>query len=183
VPLGQDATVVDGLIDFKFKNNTEWPIKIISKMSGGKLTFELFGVKSENDKMVIIENQTIQMTPFSTKYIDDPNMDEGQTIVKQKGSNGYVIDTYKIIKRNGNIVERKKISRSTYLPIEEQIIRGTRKVVPALPEVKGEATNVVEQQSQQFQQSEQPVPTDMHQQSEPPVQPSSAGGPPIESNQ
>ena len=37
-PLGQDATVYYGSLDFKFKNSSEYPIRIITKTGSGKLT-------------------------------------------------------------------------------------------------------------------------------------------------
>jgi len=162
VPLGQDATVSYGSIDFKFRNNTEWPIKIISKVSGNRLSLELYGVNNEKGKTVSIENQVIQTTPFSVKYTDDPNLEEGKTIVKQKGGNGYVVDTYKIIKKDGKIVERKKISRSTYLPLEQHVVRGSKKVtVPVSPNTPKDDNS-----SKQSEQPVSPVETQAPQQSE-----------------
>ena len=38
VPKGQDATVSYGSIDFKFANNTDYPIKISSAANGGTVT-------------------------------------------------------------------------------------------------------------------------------------------------
>jgi hypothetical protein len=41
---------------------------------------------------------------------------------------GYVIDTYKIIKINGEIKSKTKIHRSSYRTLERKVKRGTKKV-------------------------------------------------------
>ena len=40
-PLGQDATVSWGGPDFRFKNNTQYPIKILASQSGGSMSVTL----------------------------------------------------------------------------------------------------------------------------------------------
>lgn len=42
-PLGQDATVAYGSIDFKIRNTTDYPIKIVSNTGGGKITVSIVG--------------------------------------------------------------------------------------------------------------------------------------------
>lgn len=42
VPYGQDATVAYGVLDFKFRNNTEDDLLIRSSVEGGTLTFQLY---------------------------------------------------------------------------------------------------------------------------------------------
>jgi len=49
-------------------------------------------------------------------------------VVVQSGYTGYTIDTYKIVKINGNVVSNNKIHRSIYRPYETIIKRGTKKV-------------------------------------------------------
>ena len=53
VPLGRDATVSYGAIDFKFKNPYDDPIKISAVSSGGVLTVGIYG-KKQSDKTVEI---------------------------------------------------------------------------------------------------------------------------------
>ena len=43
---GQDATIAEGHIDFKFKNNKEYPILLNAEVSGGKIIIRLIGKKS-----------------------------------------------------------------------------------------------------------------------------------------
>lgn len=87
----RDATVVYGAIDFKFKNNREYPIKITCSVANGIANFKIFGLRSENDYEV---NITSRITDTTSNYI----YSEG----------------YKTLKKNGNIVSTEIISKDTY---------------------------------------------------------------------
>lgn len=159
VPIGQDAAVAYGLLDFKFRNNTAWPIKLVSKLKGGQVTFEIWGTNEVIGKSVSIENIIVQTIPFTVKYVDDPNLEEGKTVIQQKGSNGFVVDTYKIIKQDGKVISKKLISRSTYRPLEQIEARGTKKVVQATEPKTNDQNNQKPEQNQQPktpEQSQQP---------------------------
>ncbi|HOM03468.1 MAG TPA: VanW family protein [Acetivibrio sp.] len=127
IPLGRDAAVSYNESDFRFKNNTNWPIKIVSSVKNNSVYFTLYGTKEEPSKTVEIKHVQVGSKPSPVKYVDDPNLEEGQTVVIQSGYTGYTIDTYKIVKVNGNVVSDNKIHRSTYIPYETIIKRGTKK--------------------------------------------------------
>ena len=44
-PASRDATVVYGSIDFKFKNNRNYPIKILCSVQNGIANFQIYGLK------------------------------------------------------------------------------------------------------------------------------------------
>lgn len=166
VPLGQDATVADGSIDFKFKNSTKAPIKIMSSIGGGRLSFEIYGTNADPGKTIEIENETIQSIPFNTKRVEDGNIQQGSTVVQQRGMNGCIVDTYKVVKRDGNVVERKKISRSNYTALDQVEAVGTKQVsVPANAQVPAIQQPSVTQnnESQQAQVVNPPVQADLPQ--------------------
>lgn len=56
IPLGQDATVSDGGVDFKFKNNTDYPIKVSAYTSGATITVSIIGTDWEPHREVKISN-------------------------------------------------------------------------------------------------------------------------------
>ena len=58
----RDATVVYGAIDFKFKNNRDYPIKILCSVSGGVANFRILGLKTKNDYKVKITARTTGYT-------------------------------------------------------------------------------------------------------------------------
>ncbi|UWV46952.1 VanW family protein [Acetivibrio thermocellus] len=128
IPLGRDAAVAYNELDFKFKNNTNWPIKIVSSVKNNTVSFTIYGTKEEPGKTVELKHVQVGSQPSPVKYIDDPNLEEGKTVVVQSGYTGYTIDTYKIVKINGNVVSNNKIHRSIYRSYETIIKRGTKKV-------------------------------------------------------
>ena len=48
MPLGMDATVSWGTLDFKFKNNTDYPIRIEAWVSGGQVHVKLIGTDTKD---------------------------------------------------------------------------------------------------------------------------------------
>ncbi len=137
VPLGLDATVSYGSVDFKFKNSSRWPIKIQAKVDEkNNLIFTIIGTNETPGIKYEFITKEEKVTKHAQKIIEDPNLPEGTTIVKQEGKNGYVISTYKIVKQNGKEISRIKISTSVYNPLEEIIIKGT-KPVPATDKPEG----------------------------------------------
>ena len=90
-PASRDATVVYGAIDFQFKNNREYPIKIVSSVAGGIANFQIFGLKQENDCEV-------EISAYQT----------GRT------ATAIYSEAYKILKKDGNVVGKELLSKDTY---------------------------------------------------------------------
>lgn len=124
VPAGQDATVSWGAPDFKFKNNRNYPIRIVATVSGGKITTKIYGLKQADDYTVKISSSIVGSIPYKTTYKTDSSLGAGNTKVIQKGSNGLKSVTYKILYQNGKEVSREVISRDTYQPHNQIIARG-----------------------------------------------------------
>ncbi len=114
VPLGQDATVDYGNIDFKFVNDTDYPIKIDAKTTGGgALTIKLLGYRDDPTFDVKIQNTTISVIPSPEEEIEDPTLPEGERKYEKKGGSGAVVETYKTVTRNGETT-RTFVSKSVY---------------------------------------------------------------------
>lgn len=56
---GLDATVAYGSLDFKFKNNRNYPIKIVSSVGGGYCTVQIYGLRTEDDYDIKITTSKI----------------------------------------------------------------------------------------------------------------------------
>lgn len=145
VPYGRDAAVSYGSLDFKFKNSTAWPMKIEGTVSkDNKIYFTIKGTKENTDNTKIeISPVTVKTTNFNIKYIDDPTLEEGKTKIKQNGMKGYVVDTYKIVKKDGEVISKTKLHTSVYKPLDQQVLKGTKK--PSAPTVPNpDASNTTE---------------------------------------
>ena len=91
VKASRDATVVYGSIDFKFKNNRNYPIKIVCSVSGGVAKFQIYGLKTSNEYEVEISSR-----------------------ITSQNANYTYSEAYKILKQNGKVVSTTLLSRDTY---------------------------------------------------------------------
>lgn len=94
IPLGQDATVSDGGVDFKFKNSSKYPVKISANTSGATITVSIIGTDWEPHKEVKISNSS-----------------------SQSGKNTVVRST-RYVYANGSLVQTETLNSSTYMPHE-----------------------------------------------------------------
>ena len=69
VPAGRDATVSWGSVDFKFKNNRKYPIKIESKVEDGVATVSIYGIKQDDDNTVLIDSKVTSIIPKKVEYV------------------------------------------------------------------------------------------------------------------
>ena len=129
VPIGRDATVYAPSLDFKFKNNRDYPIKIKASVDGGTIYVDIIGVKQENDYEVEIESYLTGYIPAKVEYENDSSLPEGTEVVKEYGSSGTRSETYKILKKNGEVISKTLISRDVYSGHTKVIRRGTKKQV------------------------------------------------------
>lgn len=127
VSAGRDATVAWGSIDFKFKNNRSYPIKIEATAKNGVCTMSIYGIKEETEYEVVIQSVVLSYIPYTTKYENDSSLAEGEEVVEQSGYTGCTSEAYKILKLNGEIVSKTLLSKDTYDPMTRIIRRGTKK--------------------------------------------------------
>ncbi len=99
-PLGEDATVSWGTLDFRFVNDTEYPIKILASREGSYCKMSIVGTKT-TDKTVEIKTNTLSTTKWTTVRQKDTSLKPGTEKVDQSGSTGYRTETFKIITENG----------------------------------------------------------------------------------
>ncbi len=73
VPLGQDATVAYGSVDFKFQNSSDYPIKIVASADGSTITVSILGTAWEPERTVEIKNSSTSVGAdtmvSSTRYV------------------------------------------------------------------------------------------------------------------
>lgn len=129
VPVSRDATVSWGTLDFKFKNNRKYPIKIKAYANNGVVKVDILGVKQEEDYEVLIESKVVSSIKYSTQYKEDSTLEEGKEKVEQNGVNGCVGEAYKILKKNGKVISKTVISRDRYSAKPQIIVKGTKKPV------------------------------------------------------
>jgi vancomycin resistance protein YoaR len=127
VPASRDATVSYGGKDFKFKNSRNYPIKISATATNGVLKIEIYGIKEEEEYEVVIESYETGTIAYTTKYVEDSTLAEGQQVVSSSGSNGKRSVAYKVLKLNGVVVSKTLLSQDTYNPMQRIVKVGTKK--------------------------------------------------------
>lgn len=124
LPAGRDATVVYGSQDFRFKNSRKYPVKIEMTVGNGIAKATLYGIKENPEYEIGIQTSTVSTIPFATTYQDDNTLPAGTEKVKQKGANGLVTQTYKIVKQNGTVISKTLLSKDVYNAMQKIILKG-----------------------------------------------------------
>lgn len=126
VPPSRDATVYSPVLDFKFKNNRETPIKIVTSFTyNGSLNVSIYGTKQDNDPEVILSQKTLSTIPYTTRYEYDPSMPYGSQTVVTAGVNGYTSESYITKKLNGQVISSGILSQDKYNAQQQVIKVGT----------------------------------------------------------
>ena len=126
VDAGRDATVSWGTVDFKFKNNKKYPIKISAVAKNGVETVSIYGIKEDEDYEVIIQSKKISIISREVRYEDDNTIETGRELISQSGHDGCISETYKILKKGNQIISNKLITRDTYHSLEKIVKRWTK---------------------------------------------------------
>ena len=126
--MGIDATVSWGGPEFRFKNNTNYPIRIEAEVSGGKVKITLIGtdektyyVKMEAKTVEIINPETIEET-YTAAEAKAKGYKDGQ--VKQQPSTGFTVYSYKCKydKQTNQLISRDYEATSNYVKKDKIVI-------------------------------------------------------------
>ena len=131
---GMDATVSWGGPDYKFANDTSYPIKIVTEYAGGYLTVRILGTKTD-DITVKMTNEFLSSTPYETIYEDDETLAPGTEQVKTTPYTGSKYRTYRnLYDGDGNLISSTYEATSDYKARNKVILRGPAKTdEPAVP--------------------------------------------------
>ena len=132
VPLGQDAAVSYGTLDLMIENSMPGPIAITSAYQPGKVTFRILGVKDPSLSVKIVSDGHTSWGA-GVRQVSDPSLPAGHTRVIEKGSSGRAVNSYRLVYKDGELVERQPLGKSIYRGGVRIIAVGTR--APAPPPV------------------------------------------------
>lgn len=113
VPVGRDATVDYGNLDFIFQNSYDHPIAINSQYRPGRLTFRILGTKIPGLR-VRLEQGEHRSFPAPEQRVTDPSLPAGKTRVVEWGSAGHSVQTFRVVIQDGKVVKRQSLGRSYY---------------------------------------------------------------------
>ncbi len=128
VPGGQDATVSYGILDFRFKNNTGSPIKIVATHSSRKVTVSIIGSESAKKKVDVTSTKLSSVAP-TVLETPDPTLPLGERKVTEKGKSGSVYMMYKRVYNPDGTLKSESSVRSVYKATPEKVLVGTGEAV------------------------------------------------------
>ncbi len=114
IPLGMDATVSWGGPDYKFENDTAYPIRLDVSWQGSKLTVTVKGTNVTGN-YATMTYVTLSTTPWETVYEEDPAMAPGTQEVKTTAYTGIKVQSYQHhYDKNGNLIKTEFEATSDY---------------------------------------------------------------------
>lgn len=153
MPYGMDATVSYGSLDFQFRNDTDFPVKIVMTYQDAKLTVSIYGTNLTGN-YVEMTNKVNSTTEYKTIYEETTQLAAGETETKTSGYNGMSVTVYRnVYDANGNLISSNVENNTTYRVRDKVVLKG---VAPAETEKPAETTTPSESPSP----SESPKPSE-----------------------
>lgn len=133
VPLGFDATVVDGQIDFKFRNNLKRPILLQATVTESELVFAVLGNAKDSPPPIELDYVVHKVIePVEIKQ-PDPTLEAGKEVIDESPQRGFRVSTYRIRTINGKQVSQL-LYTDDYDPVNRIIKIGTKGLPPSSTE-------------------------------------------------
>lgn len=122
VPDGLDATVAYNAIDFQFRNDTGFPVRIEARVEGRSMIILLHGTK-QTENYVVMETERISTTPYKTIYRADNTVAVGKTVVETSAYTGRTVKVYRCVyDPAGKLLGRTLESTSKYRQRDKVIL-------------------------------------------------------------
>lgn len=117
-------------MDFKFTNDTEYPIYIEGYAGGGSISFAIYGHDTRpSNRTIDFESKVINtIEPGDPEEIKDDTLEEGKEVVEQEAHTGYYVELWKNIYIDGVLTDSVKVNGSSYTAQAAKIRVGTKKV-------------------------------------------------------
>lgn len=116
---GRDATINEGSIDFRFVNDSGYPVVLEAYVSGSRLYISLLGKKREDGLVIRLKTHTIGVyKPKPDEVVLDNTLPYGQKVVERKAVKGIRVVVYREAYKKGRLEWREKLSEDYYKPIQ-----------------------------------------------------------------
>jgi hypothetical protein len=130
VDRSKDAAIAEGLFDFRFTNDTEYPIYIEGWAGGGSISFAIYGHDTRpSNRTIEFVSKTIETyEPDEPEKIMDDTLEEGKTVTEVEAHTGYYAELWKNIYIDGVLTDSVRVNQSQYQKTRGKIRVGTKKV-------------------------------------------------------
>ncbi len=138
VPWGMDATIYWGSLDYQFRNNTDYPIRIDASVSDGYVHITFVGTETKDYTVNLFyeiassdysTTKVVYIHPEMEDYASYADYEDGETI--QSAYDGHVVYTY-LQKRDANddIISTERIEVSEYDRRDKEIAKILDPTIP-----------------------------------------------------
>ena len=115
VDKGTDATVTWYSPNFRFTNNSDYPVAIHAYYADLKVTVEIYGRKLPDGQHIELVGEQVSTISPGTNYVSDPSLPAGTQKKVTSGRTGYVYNSYKVwYDKDGNEIKKDPYFKSTY---------------------------------------------------------------------
>ncbi|MDP1808820.1 MAG: VanW family protein [Actinomycetota bacterium] len=135
-PAGRDATVVDGAIDFKFRNDTNGTLVIKTQVTSNAVIFRIYGPDTGRIT-TFSQPEVLNIVPYGSRTETDTALPPGVKINSQAGIEGRTVRVVRKVTLNGKTLINETIV-SRYTPRTEIIKVGPEPPPP--PSTESSAT-------------------------------------------
>lgn len=116
---GRDATINENSIDFRFVNDSGYPVVLKAYVSGSRLYISMLGKKRDDGLVIKLKTQTIGVyEPKPDEIVLDYTLPYGHEVVERKAVKGVRVIVYREAYKNDNLEWREKLSEDYYKPIQ-----------------------------------------------------------------
>ena len=116
---GQDATIAEGSIDFKFMNDRDYPVCLSAYVKGNTIRIQMLGKSEAEKKTVKLRSVVLETIPPEDDEIEiDDSLPDGEKVVVKKARNGVRAVLYReTFSENNVLLDREIISKDYYKPV------------------------------------------------------------------
>ena len=121
IKMGMDATVVYPTINFRFKNQYDFPVAIHESVQDGVVRAEILG--PSQDQVVTLIRKVDEAIPYEQLDRKDDRLPSGTRVLAQRGIPGFRLHRYRTIRHGSHTVRERW--RDIYPPTNQVIRIGT----------------------------------------------------------
>lgn len=126
VDLGMDATVSWGGPEFRFRNSSDYPVRIEAVYENDELTVRIYGTNTTGT-YVTMTREVLSTTGYETEYVETEELPWGTEKEQQNGYTGREVNTYRNrYSADGKLISSDFEARSVYKSRNKIILVGVK---------------------------------------------------------
>ncbi|WP_313560961.1 VanW family protein [Ruminiclostridium cellobioparum] len=124
VPPGQDATISEGYIDLKFRNNRDYTICIATEVRDSTVTVKIIGRKKPGESLNAVLRPVIveEYDPPEPEYVINNSLSNDEVQIRVKERKGFKVVLYRdTYNEQRALINSEVISQDIYKPVRGQL--------------------------------------------------------------